>query len=101
VTTGSAAFSCARTPVARPSAAKTLWRPGALLKKTPYGRLVDWAPNGFYQTNDDVTVAIYKVPGYAYPVAAWFDNATRKRMYASARSCAVPGRTLSPRRREE
>ena len=34
----------------------------------------------FYQTNDDVTKATYLVKGYNYPVQAWFDNATGKRI---------------------
>jgi hypothetical protein len=58
----------------------TLWRPWSLLKNTTTGRLVDHAPNSFYQDNDHVTVAIYKVPGYGYPVAVWFDNKTGKRI---------------------
>lgn len=59
---------------------QTLWRPGSLLKKTTIGRLVDSSPHGFYQTNNDVTVAIYKAPGYAHPIAVWFDNRTRERI---------------------
>ena len=58
----------------------TLWRPGGLLKKGTIGRLIDFATNSFYQMNNDVTVALYKVPGYAHPVAVWFDNATKERI---------------------
>jgi hypothetical protein len=58
----------------------TVWRPASLLKKGTTGKLVDFATNGFYQMNDSVTVAVYKVPGYAHPVAVWFDNATGKRI---------------------
>jgi hypothetical protein len=59
---------------------QTIWRPSSWLKKGTTGRLVDHAPNSFFQTNDDVTVAIYKVPGYPNPVAVWFDNKTGKRI---------------------
>lgn len=34
----------------------------------------------FYQTNNDVTQAQYKVPGYKYPVVIWWDNKTGKRI---------------------
>lgn len=34
----------------------------------------------FYQTNNDVTQAQYKVPGYKYPVVVWWDNKTGKRI---------------------
>jgi hypothetical protein len=58
----------------------TLWRPGSLLKKTTTGELVASDPRSFYQTNDDVTKALYKVPGYGPLVAVWFDNATGRRI---------------------
>jgi len=58
----------------------TLWQPGSLLKKTTTGELVASDPRSFYQTNDDVTKALYKVPGYGPLVAVWFDNATGRRI---------------------
>ena len=58
----------------------TVWRPGDLLKKTTNGTLVVFEPKSFYQTNSDVTKALYSVPGYRYPVAVWFDNTTGKRI---------------------
>jgi hypothetical protein len=58
----------------------TLWRPGRLLKKSTTGTLLAYDKNSFYQTNNDVTVAIYKVPGYGYPVILWFDNRTGERI---------------------
>jgi predicted nucleotidyltransferase len=58
----------------------TLWRPGQVLKKTKIGQLVSYNEKSFYQLNDDVTMAIYKVPGYRYPVGCWFDNKTKKRI---------------------
>ena len=58
----------------------TLWRPGKILKKTKIGMLVRYDEGSFYQNNNDVTRAVYKVPGYAYKVAIWFDNKTHRRI---------------------
>lgn len=58
----------------------SLWRPGSLLKKSTQGDLLAWDDKSFYQTNNDVTLAVYRVPGYGYPVMVWFDNATGKRI---------------------
>lgn len=69
---------------ARKSGAKlrigdTLWRPGSLLRGDPIGQLLAYDENSFYQTNNDVTLAVYRVPGYSYPVLIWFDNMTGER----------------------
>ena len=58
----------------------TLWRPGRLLKGTTEGVLVDFDERSFYQDNNDVTRAVYRVPGYGWPVVVWFDNATGRRI---------------------
>jgi hypothetical protein len=58
----------------------TLWRPGSLLKRGTTGTLQEFDEHSFYQLNNNVTKAIYKVPGYAYRVAVWFDNATGERI---------------------
>jgi hypothetical protein len=60
----------------------TLWRPGHVLKRGTTGTLIPGTVNrkSFYQTNNDVTQAQYKVPGYRYPVVVWFDNKTSKRI---------------------
>jgi predicted nucleotidyltransferase len=58
----------------------TLWRPGAILKRGTEGTLVSFDRHSFYQTNNNVTQAIYRVPGYRYRVAVWFDNATGRRI---------------------
>jgi hypothetical protein len=58
----------------------TLWRPGHLLKKSTQGTLQASDPNSFYQLNNNVTKATYKVPGIKYPVLAWFDNITKTRI---------------------
>lgn len=58
----------------------TLWRPGTLLKQTTVGTLQEFDEHSFYQLNDNVTKAIYKVPGYKYRVAVWFDNTTGNRI---------------------
>ncbi len=57
----------------------TLWRPGKVLEKTT-GELVEYNQRSFYQLNNDVTIAVYRVPGYSYPIAIWFDNTTGKRI---------------------
>ena len=61
-------------------AGDSLWRPGSLLKRSTTGKLIDYARNSFYQNNNDVTVALYRVPGYRYPVAVWIDNRTGARI---------------------
>ena len=58
-----------------------LWRPGSVLKgREPVGDLIAYDPRSFYQTNDNVTLAVYRVRGYGFPVLVWFDNATRERI---------------------
>lgn len=54
----------------------TLWKPGSTLRTSPYGTLVRYDERGFYQRNDDVTIAYYKVEGVRDLVIVWFDNAT-------------------------
>jgi hypothetical protein len=58
----------------------TLWRPGSLLRKGTIGTLVETRKHSFWQNNQNVTKAIYKVPGYRYRVAVWFDNNTGRRL---------------------
>ena len=59
----------------------SLWRPGSVLKgRKPVGELLAYDPRSFYQTNDNVTLAVYRVRGYGYPVLIWFDNATGRRI---------------------
>jgi hypothetical protein len=58
----------------------TLWRPGLVLKGNYSGNLVSYDEHSFYQLNNDVTKAIYKVKGYRYPVVVWFDNKTGNRV---------------------
>jgi hypothetical protein len=58
----------------------TLWRPGRILKGNHTGKLVSYDENSFFQNNNDVTKAIYKVKGYKYPVVCWFDNKTKERI---------------------
>jgi hypothetical protein len=58
----------------------TLWRPGQLLKQTTIGTLQEYNEKSFFQNNNDVTKAYYKVPGYRFRVAVWFDNATGRRL---------------------
>lgn len=73
----------ARTTLARRRFAvgPTLWRPGGVLKgREPIGDLIAYDPRSFYQDNDNVTLAVYRVPGYGYPVLVWFDNRTGQRI---------------------
>ena len=58
----------------------TLWRPGAVLKHSTTGTLIDYDERSFYQNNHDVTKARYRVAHYRYPVIVWFDNPTGRRI---------------------
>lgn len=57
----------------------TLWRPGSVAKRD-HAVLDTYNERSFFQNNNDVTRAVYKVKGYRYPVIAWFDNQTQKRI---------------------
>lgn len=57
----------------------TLWRPGNLLKNT-IGVLQEYDENSFFQLNNNVTKAVYKVKGYPNRIAVWFDNETGERI---------------------
>ena len=63
-------------------ATSCLWRPARVLKLGTVGTLiVDSVKNkDFYQTNNDCTSALYKLPGYRYPVKLWWDNTTGNRV---------------------
>lgn len=58
----------------------TVWRPGKVLRSSTEGTLDEYNEKSFFQTNNDVTKAIYRVKGYRYRVAVWFDNATGQRI---------------------
>lgn len=59
----------------------TLWRPVAILRGRPsIGELVSYTEKSFYQNNNDVTYAKYKVNGYRCKVGVWFDNRTGRRI---------------------
>ena len=62
-----------------PLRGSTLWQSGALLKDGTTGTLQQFDPKSSFQTQD-ATKAIYKVRGYRYPIAAWFDNKTGTRI---------------------
>ena len=57
----------------------TLWRPGRVLKHDTTGTLLNYG-KGFYQNNNDVTWACYKLKGYRYPVVVYFGTYTGKRI---------------------
>lgn len=59
----------------------TLWVPGDRIKGTA-GTLIEGSVNekGFYQRNNNITSAKYKVPGYRYPIVTWWDNLTGERI---------------------
>lgn len=73
-------FASGKNEALRNLIGDTLWRPGRILKKSTVGKLVDHDSRAFYQTNNDATLAVYRVPGYGYPVLAWFDNKTGERL---------------------
>ena len=58
----------------------TLWRSSALLKGETIGVLQDYDENSFYQNNNDVTIAFYKVKGYCNRIVLWFNNKTGERI---------------------
>ena len=62
----------------------TLWRSKFILfhkKEFDFtGILQSYKEDSFYQSNNDVTMAVYKVKGYRYPIALWFDNKTAERI---------------------
>ena len=58
----------------------TLWRPAHVLPHGVLGKLIDYNEKSFWQLNNDVTMARYKVHGYRYVVVAWFDNKTSERI---------------------
>jgi hypothetical protein len=64
------------------SGRNTVWRPAThpLEGKARYAALVSFDPKSFFQTNNDVTKAVYKIKGYRYPVIVWFDNKTGHRI---------------------
>lgn len=70
-------FTCETT--GKRSGTNTLWRPGRIIRSF-VGTLISYDEKSFYQQNDDVTRAVYKVSGYRYPVICWFDNKTGERI---------------------
>jgi len=58
----------------------TLWRPGSILKKGTIGELISYDEKSFFQLNDAATMALYRIKGYRYKVAVWFDNLTGERI---------------------
>ena len=66
----------------------TLWRHERVLTegrrtagKPTTGTLFHFDEHSFFQLNDDVTEALYRVEGYPYVVALWFDNKTGERIF--------------------
>lgn len=70
--------------------AGTYWRPANVLigrtfagrevKDPTTGTLIDYKENSFFQNNNNVTMARYKVPAYRYKIVAWFDNRDGRRI---------------------
>lgn len=58
----------------------TLWRPGSILKGNLVGALISYDEHSFYQNHNNCTKALYKVSGYRWPCAIWFDNETGERV---------------------
>lgn len=59
---------------------QTLWGPYDVLRGETEGKLVVFKNDSFYQNDHDVTIALYKVKGYPYPIALWFSNRTGERV---------------------
>lgn len=55
----------------------TCWRPGSRLSD-PMGTLVEYDEDSFYQSNNNCTMAIYRL-GRRY-AAVWFNNTTKERV---------------------
>lgn len=66
----------------------TLWRPGRLLRRGSVGTLMATDPTAFYQNHNDVTKALYHMPGHRQPAVVWFCNRTGARV--DGRSFMVP-----------
>lgn len=58
----------------------TLWRPGRLLRRGSIGTLVSADEQSFYQNHNDVTRALYKMPGQRLLAVVWFCNRTGARV---------------------
>ncbi len=58
----------------------TVWRASKVLKRGTEGNLQEANESSFYQNNNNVTKALYKVPGYRFRIAIWFDNTTGERI---------------------
>lgn len=53
----------------------TLWRPGMVLEQYGYrATLESFDEDSWYQSDDDVTCATYRVKGYGYPIHVWYSN---------------------------
>lgn len=50
------------------------WRPGSLAKRGTVGTLIDGSvkKDDFYQQIEPVVSALYKLPGYPYPIKIWW-----------------------------
>jgi hypothetical protein len=58
----------------------TVWRPARETSDLMTGERVDYDENSFYQNNNDVTRATYRLPRYGLRAVVWFDNATKERI---------------------
>ena len=52
----------------------TLWRPGHVARHGCLGEIVQGSQkcDDFYQRNQPVTSALYRIPGYRYRVKVWW-----------------------------
>ncbi len=60
----------------------TLWNADPERTKDTIGTLIAGSikPNTYYQRNNDVTSADYRIPKFRFPVRVWWDNATGERI---------------------
>lgn len=68
----------------------TLWKPGSTVGD-PSGSLVSFDEKSFFQQNNDVTRALYRVGGVRDLVIVWFDNETGLNVCGKEYLASSPG----------
>jgi hypothetical protein len=59
----------------------TLWRPASVLgQREVEGTLVGYHEHSFFQNDNNVTFALYRVPRYGYLLGVWFRNSDGTRI---------------------
>jgi len=58
----------------------TVWTPARVLQGNTIGTLESYNEKSFFQRNDNVTIAFYRIEGYRHLAVCWFDNETGARI---------------------